>query len=90
MWTYIGQKRPPFAITPGVEQESVWNYPRPPKIVADHRLIVVRRGDALIADLSRPPNRGTADFYIPPSDARVELLKEFLGRSVCEWKGAAR
>ncbi|HET7004047.1 MAG TPA: hypothetical protein VFK65_01050 [Candidatus Binatia bacterium] len=50
MWTYIGQKRPPFAITPGVEQESVWNYPRPPKIVADHRPIVVRRGDALIAD----------------------------------------
>ncbi len=50
MWEYTGDKRPRFAETPGPSQESVWDYPRPPKLVADHWRIVVQRGDLLIAD----------------------------------------
>ena len=50
MWGYTGQERPPFAEPPGPGQESVWDYPRPPKLVVDHRRIVVKRGDLLIAD----------------------------------------
>ena len=93
MWTYNGQKRPPFALTPGLGQESVWDYPRPPKLAADQRRIVVRRGDLLIAD-SRETYRiletsGPPTFYIPPGDVHVELLQPFPGRSICEWKGAA-
>ena len=50
MWAYTGDQRPPFAETPATGQESVWDYPRPPKLVTDHRRIVVQRGDLLIAD----------------------------------------
>ena len=33
-WTHTGTQRPPFAVEPGPGQESVWDYPRPPAIVA--------------------------------------------------------
>ena len=94
MWVYTGQKRPPFAITPGLGQESVWDYPRPPKLIAEQRRIVVRRGDLLIAD-SRESYRiletaAPPTFYIPPRDVHVELLQPFPGTSICEWKGAAQ
>jgi uncharacterized protein (DUF427 family) len=93
MWIYTGLERPPFAATPRPGQESVWDYPRPPKLVADHRRIVVRQGDLLIADsletyrvleTAAPPT-----FYIPPRDTHVELLKPFPGTSICEWKATA-
>ena len=31
-WRNTGARRPPFAKQPGPGQESVWDYPRPPKI----------------------------------------------------------
>ena len=33
-WQHTGQKRPDFALEPGPGEESVWDYPRPPAIVA--------------------------------------------------------
>ena len=94
MWLYNGDKRPSFAETPATGQESVWDYPRPPKLVADHRRIVVQRGDVVIAD-SRENCRiletaGPPTFYIPLRDVRLRLLKPLPGTSFCEWKGAAR
>ncbi len=94
MWEYTGHRRPPFAATPESGQESVWDYPRPPKLVADHRRIVVQCGDLPIAD-SRETYRvletaGPPTFYIPPGDVHAELLKPFPGTSICEWKGAAQ
>jgi uncharacterized protein (DUF427 family) len=94
MWVYTGDKRPSFAETPTTGQESVWDYPRPPKLVADHRRIVVQRGDLLIAD-SRDNYRiletaGPPTFYIPPRNVRVELMKPLPGTSICEWKGPAQ
>lgn len=94
MWAYTGHKRPPFAAIPAAEQESVWDYPRPPKLVADHRRIVVQRGDLPIAD-SRENYRiletaGPPTFYIPPENVRVQLLKPRPATSICEWKGVAQ
>jgi uncharacterized protein (DUF427 family) len=94
MWVYNGDERPPFAEIPRPGQESVWDYPRPPKLVADYRRIVIQDGDLLIAD-SRECCRvletaGPPTFYIPPRDVHVELLKPFPGTSICEWKGAAK
>lgn len=37
MWTWTGRTRPPFAQVPLAEQESVWDYPRPPIIRTDAR-----------------------------------------------------
>ena len=88
MWAYTGDKRPPFAETPGPGQESVWDYPRPPKLVADHRRIVVRRGNLLLADSLETyrilETAGPSTFYISPRDVHVKLLKPFPGTSICE------
>ncbi len=94
MWQYSGQKRPDFALEPGPDQESVWDYPRPPRLVTDGRLVEVYADDELIAsnsgayrvlETAHPPA-----FYIPPQDVTWELLAPAPGRSICEWKGAAR
>ena len=34
-WKHRGRDRPPFAEEPGPDQESVWDYPRPPAVVPD-------------------------------------------------------
>jgi uncharacterized protein (DUF427 family) len=94
MWGYTGHKRPPFAETPKPGEESVWDYPRPPKLVADPRRIVVQCGDLLIADSHETyrilETAGPPTFYIPPRDVHTDLLRPFPGTSICEWKGAAQ
>lgn len=94
MWKYLGRERPPFAELPGAGQESVWDYPRPPKLASDTRRVIVRSGDLLIADSSEnhrvletaaPPT-----FYLPPHRVRMERLKAISRTSICEWKGVAR
>ena len=94
MWKYRGQIRPDFALVPGPGQESVWDYPRPPKLLSDKRLVEVYSGNKMLAssrktyrvlETASPPT-----FYIPPKDVRKELLVVAPGSSVCEWKGAAK
>jgi uncharacterized protein (DUF427 family) len=94
MWKYTGRSRPPFAQSPSAAQESVWDYPRPPKLVADTRRVVVRSGDLVIAESVESwrvlETAGPPTFYIPPKDTHAELLQPFPGASICEWKGAAK
>ncbi len=80
-------------VEPGPGQESVWDYPRPPKIEASSRRVRVFFADTLIAESSKsyrvletshPPT-----WYIPREDIRTELLTPTPGSSHCEWKGAA-
>ncbi len=94
MWTYRGYKRPDFAVVPKSGQESVWDYPRPPKVVSDGRRVEVRNGNQVVAassstyrvlETASPPS-----FYIPPQDVDWELLSSATGSSVCEWKGVAQ
>jgi len=89
-----GTERPPFAETPGPGQKSVWDFPRPPRIEADARHIVICVGGTVIADTmaalrvletASPPT-----FYLPPSDVRMELLRPASGAFRCEWKGTAQ
>ncbi len=92
LWRNRGNERPPFADVPGDGQESVWDYPRPPALVADSRL-VVRHEDTVIAETraamrvletASPPT-----FYLPPEDCRLELMPAVPGTTFCEWKGRA-
>lgn len=92
-WQYTGRSRPTFAVAPHEGQESVWDYPRPPRIVPETRRVEVRFGDELIADslaavrvleTASPPT-----FYLPPSDVILARLVPSGGRSMCEWKGMA-
>ncbi len=85
-------------ITPGPEQESVWDYPRPPACVASARHVVVSAvvsaATVLIADshsawrvleTSHPPT-----WYLPPADVTPGTLTRSDARpTFCEWKGAA-
>ncbi len=77
-----------------VGQESVWDYPRPPRVESDSRRIVVEFAGAIIADsistfrvleASHPPI-----FYIRPEDVKVELLLASTRTSYCEFKGESR
>lgn len=92
-WNWRGQTRPPFAIVPGPGQVSVWDFPRPPRLVHDSREVVIRWGDVPVARTSRavlvletahPPS-----FYIPWADVACDLLHPSRGSSFCEWKGPA-
>lgn len=93
MWKFTGHSRPPFAIEPKQDQESVWDYPRPPALVSDRRRIEVRFGEEIIAstknafrvlETASPPT-----VYIPPEDIVLQKLIKVQGSSFCEWKGAA-
>lgn len=73
--------------------ESVWDYPRPPRVEpVPERIRVVVDGvtvaestDAMrVLETSHPPV-----YYLPPVDVRMDLLTPGRGASVCEWKGKA-
>ena len=74
--------------------ESVWDYPRPPAVVACRRRVRVELNGRVVADsphalrvleTASPPT-----IYLPPADVARELLRETPGHTVCEWKGRAR
>jgi uncharacterized protein (DUF427 family) len=92
-WTWRGSVRPPFAIDPAPNQESVWDYPRPPIIVADKRHVLVKLDDVVIVDTrgafrlletSHPPT-----WYLPRADMDTSRIERVSGSSFCEWKGHA-
>lgn len=76
------------------EVESVWNYPRPPRLERTARLLRIVHGGAVIAETSNawriletshPPV-----YYIPQIDIAMQLLARSQRRSsFCEWKGYA-
>ncbi len=81
-------------IAPGPGQESVWDYPRPPRLERFGGCIQIVLGGVTIADTrgayraletSHPPV-----YYLPPGDIRPDALVAAGGTSLCEWKGAAR
>jgi uncharacterized protein (DUF427 family) len=78
---------------PAAGQESVWDYPRPPRVDDTDRHLEVWLNGVRIADTRRakrvletshPPV-----YYFPPEDVRMEFLHEVPGGSWCEWKGLA-
>ncbi len=95
LWRYVGDERPDFAIPPGVGEESVWDYPRPPRVERDGREVVVRVGAVEVARTRRAlrllETASPPTFYIPFADAQSQLLvaSPELGSSHCEWKGTA-
>ena len=76
------------------EPESVWDYPRPPKMERTSRhLRIVHAGSVLaetrhalrILETSHPPV-----YYIPPADIAMRYMQLSQRRnSFCEWKGLA-
>lgn len=92
-FTYDGSRRPPFAVNPQEDQESVWDYPRPPRLEPENREVVVRAGANVVARTTRAvrvlETASPPTIYIPAADVRLEWLVPAAGMSWCEWKGAA-
>ena len=84
----------PQRIEPGPGQESVWDYPRPPRVEPTDKLVEVVFNGITIAE-TRNAKRvletaGAPVYYIPPEDIRMDLLSLSRGGStLCEWKGYA-
>lgn len=81
----------PHPLRPG--QESVWNYPRPPRVEAVRRQCEVIFGGQTIAitlspvrvlETSHPPV-----YYFPPDSVLAGALDPIERTSYCEWKGVA-
>jgi uncharacterized protein (DUF427 family) len=93
MWQHTGQQRPPFAVVPEAGQESVWDYPRPPALTPDGRLVTVHAGARLIAQTRRAvrvlETASPPTFYLHPDDVDAQWLQRAPGSSHCEWKGDA-
>jgi uncharacterized protein (DUF427 family) len=94
MWQHTGRTRPDFAEEPGPGQESVWDYPRPPVLVAcDREIRVLADGEELahavrcfrVLETASPPT-----YYLLAEDVRQARLVAGDGSSFCEWKGNAR
>ena len=80
-------------IEPGPGQESVWDYPRPPRLEACSKHIIIEFAGEVIVDsrsakrvleTSHPPV-----YYFPPGEIRMEFMKRVFGSTFCEWKGLA-
>ena len=80
-------------ITPGPGQESVWDYPRPPRVEDSNKHIQVILNGIVIADTSRakriletshPPV-----YYLPSEDVKMEYFTPTSRTTHCEFKGAA-
>ena len=83
----------PRRIEPKSGQESVWDYPRPPRLEpVPARLRVVFGGETIadstsgyrVLETSHPPV-----YYIPPADIRMDVMRPAPGSSWCEFKGQA-
>ncbi len=80
-------------IEPGPGQESVWDYPRPPRLEDSNKHIQVICNGVVIAETQRakriletshPPV-----YYIPPEDVKLQYFKPTSRSTFCEWKGGA-
>ncbi|KQT47016.1 hypothetical protein ASG47_10455 [Devosia sp. Leaf420] len=83
----------PDPIEPQAGQESVWDYPRPPRLErVDKRIEIDFAGMRIVdaprcfrvLETSHPPV-----YYIAPEFIRPDALRQAHGTSVCEWKGRA-
>ncbi len=83
----------PRPIPPAAGQESVWDYPRPPRLEPFAGSVTVELGGTTIAsanhawrvlETSHPPT-----YYLPREAFTEGVLRETSGSSWCEWKGQA-
>jgi len=79
--------------TAGPGQESVWDYPRPPRLErTDQRIEIVLGGVTVasttaayrVLETSHPPT-----YYLPAEAFLPGSLRPAAGSSFCEWKGTA-
>ncbi len=90
-WRWRGQDRPPFAVEPGADQESVWDYPRPPSVEPVAERVRVELGSIVLTESQHAvrvlETASAPAIYVPFGDVRMDLMEQETGGTVCEWKG---
>jgi len=80
-------------IKPKRGQESVWDYPRPPKLerfnghvrIVFNKMTILNTDDVYrVLETSHPPT-----YYLPMSNFKHNVLQAAEGISMCEYKGRA-
>ncbi len=75
------------------ETESVWDYPRPPRLEHSRDHVVVTHNGVVIADTKSPlrilETSHPPTYYLPRADVDVDVLQPVEGTTFCEFKGRA-
>ncbi len=83
----------PAPVPPGPGQESVWDYPRPPRaelirkqceVCFAGQTIAITLAPVRVLETSHPPT-----YYFPPDSVLPGALWEIDKTTYCEWKGVA-
>ncbi|HEV2123072.1 MAG TPA: DUF427 domain-containing protein [Chloroflexota bacterium] len=84
--------RPPRS-EPAPGHESVWDYPRPPRVEDTRKRLQVIFQGVTIADTRRGKRvietSGAPVYYFPPEDVQFDCLAQTERATHCEWKGRA-
>jgi uncharacterized protein (DUF427 family) len=87
----VGRHMNSKRIEPGPGQESVWDYPRPPRLedstkrirVIFNGIVIAETQDAKrVLETSHPPV-----YYVPLEGIKTEFLSRSTRKTWCEWKG---
>ena len=93
-WKHTGAQRPEFAEQPKPNEESVWDYPRPPLVQPVDAVLRVFNGKTLIAETQAGvrvcETAGAPTYYFPPTDVDSTLIEPADMASICEWKGVSQ
>jgi uncharacterized protein (DUF427 family) len=94
-WRNVRRLRPADdeIVVPGPGQESVWDYPRPPRLDSVAQRVRVEHRGITIADTMKAlrvlETASPPTYYLPPADVATQYLVPGRGQSFCEWKGVA-
>jgi uncharacterized protein (DUF427 family) len=92
-WRAFPRERPTQIERVGPGEESVWDYPRPPRLEPVAARVRVEHGGILLADstaalrvceTSSPPT-----YYVPAISVLAGYLEASTRSTFCEWKGVA-
>ena len=76
-----------------LNEENVWDYPRPAicqthkgtiEVIVNNKTIAKTNNAFRVIETSHPPT-----YYFPSEDVAMNLLKKNKRNSLCEWKGTA-
>jgi uncharacterized protein (DUF427 family) len=91
----VVRERPPAAeiVVPQPGEESVWDYPRPPRVVESAEHVLVGHQDTILGESRRSlrvlETAGAPTYYLPPEDCAETLLVRTPRWWLCEWKGVS-
>lgn len=93
-WRAVKRSKPAEREAIGPGEESVWDYPRPPRlerarrpvrVLLDGRVVAASTQALRVAETASPPV-----YYVPPVDVAPGVFVPNELESFCEWKGLAR